>query len=524
MERKVTHFLSLYLLDFMKPLILIFSFVSMLLVSSCSQENYQIEDKLNDEVISPEILSFALETANGQSFSAFLISNDTIHVKVDHDIDMTAITADILSPKCKIYIDSTLQRNGITKNDFSDFTHPIVYKVVTPTGEEKQWTVLLYDIPVLLIDTPQNLPITNKDNRIEGCVVKLVNEKGQIENYETAGIKGRGNSTWLEPKKPYNVKLDKKHGILGMKKSKHYVLLSNPYYDRTQLHNAIGLEMARLTDYPWVPAGEYVELVLNAHHQGLYYLVEKVRAEEGKIELTKSESVDSIGWLIETAFHDPSPMRFQTEHFNKTDGGYPLYWEVNDPDNATAQVVSECKKALDDLETLILDSIAISKGEYRKLIDIETAIDWMLVQEATLNQESLNPSNLFLYRQNGGGKIKFGPPWDFDAWTFGMNIKDRMFLTRPTFYFYHFLKDPSFASRLKEKWETYKYLWEKAIPIYIDKQSAYLYRSALRNEAMWPSWHPLNNYPSKSYLELVSDMKTGLLNQLHYMDSQIMSY
>ena len=82
--------------------------------------------------------------------------------------------------------------------------------------------VVIHDLPILIITTPDSLPIDSKTERKEGCLVKLVTNNEEL-NLGTAGIKGRGNSTWVEPKKPYNIKLDKKAEILGMKKSKHWI-------------------------------------------------------------------------------------------------------------------------------------------------------------------------------------------------------------------------------------------------------------------------------------------------------------
>ena len=46
-------------------------------------------------------------------------------------------------------------------------------------------------------------------------------------------IKGRGNSTWGLPKKPYKIKLDSKTNLFSMGKNKHWVLLAN-YYDSSK--------------------------------------------------------------------------------------------------------------------------------------------------------------------------------------------------------------------------------------------------------------------------------------------------
>lgn len=80
-------------------------------------------------------------------------------------------------------------------------------------------------------------------------------------------------------------------------------MLANAKYDRTQLHNATAFEIARLTDYPWIPSGRYVELVLNGVHKGLYYLCEKIRIEKGKIDIEMDEDKEDVtncAYLLES--------------------------------------------------------------------------------------------------------------------------------------------------------------------------------------------------------------------------------
>ena len=151
--------------------------------------------------------------------------------------DLTAQTAVITINKRQVLRED---------HDFSDFTNPVVLGVEFSHGELRNWKVNVYDLPVLIINTPDGEAILDKENRKEGCTMQLVNLDGSIEDLGTAGIKGRGNTSWIQDKKPYNIKLDKKHEILGVKKSKHWILLANCYYDRTQLHNATAFEMARL--------------------------------------------------------------------------------------------------------------------------------------------------------------------------------------------------------------------------------------------------------------------------------------
>lgn len=114
-----------------------------------------------------------------------------------------------------------------------------------------------------------------------------------------------------------------------------------------------------------------------------------------------------------------------------------------------------------------------------------------------------------------------GPPWDFDAWTFGMFGNKYFSTTESALYFCYLFKDPQFKQLVKEKWNDYKSIWRNDIPKYIDEQYALIYHSALRNEKMWPEWHELNQYGIKSYRDVVLDMKQSYSEQLEWMDSQI---
>lgn len=71
-------------------------------------------------------------------------------------------------------------------------------------------------LPTLVIITPEKKKITSKEIWMEGALYAMRNADGTIDSFGTMQIKGRGNSTWIHPKKPYGLKLDKKAKILGM--------------------------------------------------------------------------------------------------------------------------------------------------------------------------------------------------------------------------------------------------------------------------------------------------------------------
>ena len=68
------------------------------------------------------------------------------------------------------------------------------------------------------------------------------------------------------------------------------------------------------------------------------------------------------------------------------------------------------------------------------MLDFETAINWLLVEEVTLNFEAAYTKDLYLYKSREG-KFTVGSPWDFDEYTFGILGKDVHYCTETSFYY-----------------------------------------------------------------------------------------
>ena len=117
--------------------------------------------------------------------------------------------------------------------------------------------------------------------------------------------------------------------------------------------------------------------------------------------------------------------------------------------------------------------------------------------------------------------LSFGPPWDLDARTFGLNGTNKWSVKNSAVYFPQLFKDPVFITRFKEKWEMYKSLWKEHIPDYINQQYKKIHKSAERNEQMWPEWHKLNQYGKITYKELIENMINSFNSQIEWMDGEI---
>lgn len=98
-----------------------------------------------------------------------------------------------------------------------------------------------------------------------------------------AYLRLRGNSTANLTKKPYKLKLETKTDLLGMGKSKHWVLLANSI-DLTNVRNymlqslagELGLDSMR---------SKLVSLVYNGTYMGVYELCEQVRIGKSRVDI-----------------------------------------------------------------------------------------------------------------------------------------------------------------------------------------------------------------------------------------------
>lgn len=496
-------------------------------ISKCYHDSYFCEPNSYKELSfrTDDVDFNFFELSDGtNSFTPFLIKDSTIHVVIPNNYDSSLLIAHLEHNGIEVFQDSD---NG----SFSDFTKPMRFVIRSVNGKEKTWILNLYNLPVIVINTPNSVPIESRDIRVEGCQIFQINEDGTIDSLGTAGIKGRGNATWTKSsKKPYNVKLDKKRSVLGMNKSKHWILLANAHYDLTSLHNAVALKFSNQTDYKWTPHGEFCELILNGEHRGLYFLCEKIRVEKGKIDITEIGPNDlsgealTGGYMIESTIYPEQAegIFFSTNIFNKS-GGWPLYWFYDLPEGDEVDIPQVQQdyltERLNHLESLLYDADSLLSHKYLDYLNVESLINWFLIEEVTQNEEASRTKNVRIYKDRGDEHFYIGPPWDFDAWSFGC-VKYEYWLTKESsLWLEQLFKDPLFVTRVKEKWDVYKKIWRTEGIDYMNNQYDRIFKAAKRNNTMWTEW--CWAYQDMSFEESVEKMRQSIIHRIEWMDERI---
>ena len=388
---------------------------------------------------------------------------------------------------------------------------------VAPTMQTAEDTGL----PRVYITTPGGVGINSKDVYVEDGTLSIFDKNGELELNILSDFKGRGNSTWQMPKKPYAIKLSSKAEVMGMPKHKRWVLLAN-WLDRTLLRNDVAFEIARKCPaLPWTPRGEFVELYLNGKHRGNYYLCEHIKIDKNRVNIDEideetPETDLSGGYLLEFDTYSNAEINyFYTKHKN-------LPVTIKEPDE---EVITSWEHPAYTYIQDYVNSVeeALKKGDYSEietLIDVESYAEWWLLYNLVGNLEPNHPKSCYMYKKRNG-KLYAGPAWDFDCATFIPGRKGAL-LTQVLWYGYLFKHD-SFKSLVKERWTVLKPEFEKVFT-YIDEKAEYIRESNEINLEMWPVTQNVNEDIDLSYDDAVNRMKEAYRERITELDKVISNY
>ena len=385
-----------------------------------------------------------------------------------------------------------------------------------------------YRVAQLNIETQYKAPILGKEKEHYVNFTMTIDSENDEWDYEGTGrIRGRGNSTWLwYPKKPYRMKLDEKASILGLAEEKDWVLLAN-YRDPTHLMNTFVFTAGNELGLPYTNHSRFVEVTLNGEYIGLYQLTEQV--EQGK---TRVNVADEGGLLI-SLDKDDGPELAPNESDNFWSEVYRMPICVKHPEDQSKEQLNAIKAEFALLEQ------AIKNHDYDavdQLMDIQTFIDYMLLQELVYNVEVDAPRSIYMHKDKDG-KWFMGPLWDFDAgfdfdWStmytghnYFMSYKELVLGTDPANriggyqvpkFFVDLFKNKRFVSEYKARWKEVK---EWVMPVFWENTALYAEQA---KEAMK---RDLSKWPiDKIYSAEIKQMKNWLEARCNYLDTVIQNY
>jgi spore coat protein CotH len=381
-------------------------------------------------------------------------------------------------------------------------------------------------LPVIRIDTEGQQTITSKENYLKAAITisgvetpgySFPTNAGKKPDYNytlpetVTEVRGRGNVTWWYPKRPYRIKLDKKQPLFDYTSAKSWVLLAN-HQDPTLMMNTIAFELGHRMGFPFTNHAIPVELILNGVYEGSYVLTEQVQVGKGRVDIDENE-----GFLVELdSYYDEEPK------FTSTNYHLPVMIkspeDLNDP--AGYDFV---KNAVNELDGLLASENFPNNG-YRDLIDMDSFVKFLIINEVVGNSEVGIPKSAYMYRDKGK-KIHMGPLWDFDSgFSYsggGNNIyfdsSDYRIVLHP--FFKRFFEDPDFKALYKTVWNQYYAGGTLAGMLsFIDAAAADLDKSQKANFTVW-RWI---NKPV--YADEIAKLKNWWAARVEYLNAEISKY
>ncbi|MBQ9986368.1 MAG: CotH kinase family protein [Oscillospiraceae bacterium] len=354
-------------------------------------------------------------------------------------------------------------------------------------------------------------------------------------------IRVRGHSSRRFEKANYFIRFINADGtnnaqeFLGMD-AHHEWALHGPFLDKSLIRNYMCYNIAgEIMEYS--PNVRFFELILNGEYRGLYLALETVTSgKEGarlSLEVNKKDNTFS-GYALRLDWGD-------TEEENKI---YPFTNYTTRAKNqhelvypGTRNMTSELKEAIKNEfslfeKTLYSYDYNNQKYGYKNYIDMDSFVDYFLINELTCNYDAGNLST-YIYKDIDG-KYKMCV-WDFNS-AFDAYQESAMptddFMLNSKLWFQMLFMDKDFTDRVVERYYELRetVFSEEYLFGFIDDTIEYLGPAIDRNYGKWgytfsaeyDLMHPADRNP-RTYNEAITRMKAFLTERIAFMDENIES-
>ena len=376
-------------------------------------------------------------------------------------------------------------------------------------------------LPVLFINTQNGATITSKETYINATYyldaigIDGIEPIGNIEQQLDMEIRGRGNYTWRDfEKKPYRLKLGKKQSLLGMNKSRHFVLLADADDNFAHLRNSVGFELSRRLGLKYTPDQQPVEVVLNGNYIGLYMLTENIRVAKDRVNIVEQADYcthpDSItgGWIIEIDNYDEAEQVRITES-----NGEMLRFTYKSPEllsDAQRNYLTSQVKAI-DRAVYISDK---SSTEWENIVDIDSLARFYIVQEIMDNAESFHGS-CYIHKDFMADRWIFGPVWDFGN-SYRRNWHEFIYQNPPfgQNWIGEMAKFPRFQAKVVEVWQEFRAYQCATLHDYVESFISTIETASVHDYKRWPQYGTNNIHSVKnSFLDRLDNRLDWLVRQ-----------
>ena len=470
----------------------------------------------------PEVSSIAFLAENNSSLEGDIFlqlgGDNTFTGRISSNISVKNLIASYEYIGSSVQIDTNEQESGITINDF---TEEVAITVENSDGDTKSYIIdvtKFTGLPIIYLQTDSFLPIESKDDYILGDA--WIDGGRGFNDFEESPMKirGRGNSTWQFPKKPFQMKLDDKGEFLGMPNDKKWLFLAE-YADKTMLRNKIAFEMGYISNLDWTPQARFAEVFINGEYNGTYNITQKVEESDNRVAL------GDTGYLLE--LDQLERLDFDDVYFESTATDRFIV-NIKEPSlEYNSEEYSYIVNLIGDFESALFGANFTSESNgYRQYIDIDSFVDWFLISEITKNVDSMFFSSIFL-NVIPGEQIKMGPLWDFDLSFGNVDYADSRYpegwWVKYNPWYERLFQDPYFVAKVKERFGYFNNNQDLIINK-IDSYSEQLKWAQEENDDKWQTMGVFvwpNPVVFDTYQEEVDNMKSWYSTRMTWLESAI---
>lgn len=356
---------------------------------------------------------------------------------------------------------------------------------------------LKYDLPVLTINTKK--PIVSKEEYVSMDLSISNTSTEYLLHHITGNIRGRGNSTWPMPKKPYRIKFEEKQSLFGEGSAKNWTLIAN-YCDKSLIRSYLAYQLSdKLPHIEYTTSTKFVELVLNGKYEGVYLLCDQIEVGKTRVNIAEKSSDINTGYLVELDHWGINEGVIDVDYFYSWGIPYTLKSPKTDEDYYSVEQLKYIKDYLDKAMNFISSK---NFKQIQQYIDVDSFVDTYIIQELFKNVDA-GHSSFYLYK-DVNGVLKSGPIWDFDISSGNCDYSDSDIptgiRTRRVNIWYNKLMDvPEFYNLVVKRYKEYQTQIQEIIDmcdqILIDYEDAFN-----RNFERWPI---LDEYVWPNTLEIV---------------------
>ncbi len=430
-------------------------------------------------------------------------------------------------------------------------------------------------VPVAYISTKGNTIVN--EPKVQSIIQIQIGDT--IVFRSNIGIEYRGSTSFrLFEQKSYGFELrdkmdqDTDSAIMDFPKQSDFILYA-PANDKALIRNTLIYDLSNQIGM-YASRTKYMQLYIDGQYMGLYVLMEKLKRDKNRINITKMSNVDNtgsavtggyilkidksagdndlVGWDADAIYtpelgfrslYDPNYNKIAFPPFGiKNSVETYFMYEYPKYDAISADQKKYLQNYIGELEEVLLSSsFSHPTNGYSKYIDEQSFIDFLILNEFSTNPDGYRLSTFM--NKDRQGKLKMGPIWDFNLafgnddrpaffnsanWVFNFNNYNPNDTWLIHFWWKKLLSDPSFTSKLKARWVQLRGTTlssnniEKTIEQHIN-----ILKSNNSINPHFERWKilgvklPFNNFVGKTHQEELDYLKSWISKRLNWIDAEI---